>query len=107
MLDNGAVPEPLDVALTELRPLLLDADSLVKAVAAGRRRGTVPGHVRAELRPVQLKAGRRVQLVTTDGRTPTTRNLEPVTRPHRGGRVAGRTFGSCTSRPATRSSSCG
>jgi SAM-dependent methyltransferase len=71
------VPEPLNAALTELRQLLLDADDLVKAVAAGRRRGTVPGHVRAELRPVQLKAGRRVQLVTTDGRTPTTRNLEP------------------------------
>ena len=71
------MPEPLNAALTELRPLLLDADDLVKAVAAGRRRGAVPGHVRAELRPVQLKAGRRVQLVTTDGRTPTTRNLEP------------------------------
>ena len=71
------MPEPLNAALTELRPLLLDADHLVKAVAAGRRRGSVPGHVRAELRPVQLKAGRRVQLVTTDGRTPITRNLEP------------------------------
>lgn len=71
------MPEPLNAALTELRPLLLDADDLVKAVAAGRRRGSVPGHVRAELRPVQLKAGRRVQLVTTDGRIPTTRNLEP------------------------------
>ena len=62
------MPEPLNAALTELRPLLLDADHLVKAVAAGRRRGAVPGHVRAELRPVQLKAGRRVQLVTTDGK---------------------------------------
>jgi SAM-dependent methyltransferase len=71
------VPEPLNAALTELRPLLLNADDLVKAVAAGRRRGSVPGHVRAELRPVQLKAGRRVQVTTTDGRTPTTRNLEP------------------------------
>ena len=72
------MPEPLDVALTELRPLLLDAEGLVKAVAAGRRRGSAePGHQRAELRPVDLKAGRRVQLMTTDGRTPTTRNLEP------------------------------
>jgi SAM-dependent methyltransferase len=71
------VPEPLNDALSELRPLLLDADGLVKAVAAGRRRGAQPGHARAELRPVELKTGRRVQLVTTDGRTPTTRNLEP------------------------------
>jgi SAM-dependent methyltransferase len=71
------VPEPLNDALTALRPLLLDPDNLVKAIAAGRRRGAVPSHARAELRAVQLKAGRRVQLVTTDGRSPTTRNLEP------------------------------
>jgi SAM-dependent methyltransferase len=75
--ENEAVPEPLNAALTDLRQLLLDVDHLVKAVATGRRRGSVPGHARAELRPVQLKAGRRVQVVTTDGRTPTTRNLEP------------------------------
>src|SRR3954447_2938934 len=75
--DDGRVPEPLDAALSELRELLLDVDGLVKAVAGGRRRTAVPVHVRAELRPVELKAGRRVQLVTTDGRIPTTRNLEP------------------------------
>jgi SAM-dependent methyltransferase len=68
------VPEDLAAALAALRPLLLDTASLVRAVAAGRRRGTVPGHARAELRPVDLKVGRRLQVVTTDGRTPTTRN---------------------------------
>lgn len=68
--------EPLAAALTGLRSLLLNP-GLVKAVAAGRRRGADPAHVRAELRPVQLKAGRRLQVTTTDGRTPSTRNLEP------------------------------
>jgi SAM-dependent methyltransferase len=71
------VPESLNDALAELRPLLLDADELVKAIASGRRRSAVPAHARAELRPVELKAGRRVQLITTDGRIPSTRNLEP------------------------------
>ncbi|HET9654459.1 MAG TPA: SAM-dependent methyltransferase [Kineosporiaceae bacterium] len=66
--------EDLAQALAGLRPLLLDVDGLVRAVAAGRRRGQEPTVQRAELRPVDLKAGRRLQVVTTDGRTPTTRN---------------------------------
>jgi SAM-dependent methyltransferase len=69
------VPEPLDAALDEVRALILDAERLVRAVAAGRRRGAVPSLVRAELRPVELKAGRRLQLVTNDGSRPHTRNL--------------------------------
>ncbi|MFZ0160668.1 MAG: SAM-dependent methyltransferase [Kineosporiaceae bacterium] len=71
----GGVPEPLDAALAALRPLLLDLDELVRAVAAGRRRGTEPSHRRAELRPVDLKAGRRLQVVTTgEGQAPLTHN---------------------------------
>jgi len=71
------VPEDLAAALAALRPLLLDTGTLVRAVAAGRRRGAVPSCARAELRPVDLKAGRLLQVVTTDGRTPTTRNRAP------------------------------
>jgi SAM-dependent methyltransferase len=73
------VSEPLDIALAEIRELLLDPDRLVRAVAAGRRRGGVPSPVRAELRPVDLKAGRRLQVVTSDGVRPYTRNLVPGT----------------------------
>jgi SAM-dependent methyltransferase len=69
----GSVPEDLDDALGALRPLLLDLDTLVRAVAAGRRRGADPSYRRAELRPVELKAGRRLQIVLTD-RSPLTRN---------------------------------
>jgi len=68
------VPEPLAPALTSLRPLLLDADHLVRAVAAGRRRGAEPAWQRATLRPVDLKGGRRLQVVTEDGDGPRTRN---------------------------------
>jgi SAM-dependent methyltransferase len=71
------VPEPLEPALARLRPLLADPDRLVRAVGAGRRRGTQPAFVRAELRPVRIKAGLRLQVTTTDGRTPTTTNHTP------------------------------
>ena len=68
--------EPLDGALAEVKALLLDRDRLVRATAAGRRRGERPQWVRAQLRPVQLKAGARLQVVTDDGARPTTRNVE-------------------------------
>jgi hypothetical protein len=63
-------------ALAEVRALLIGPD-LIRAVAAGRRRGEHPSVVRATLRPVRLKAGERLQLVTEDGQRPTTVNLTP------------------------------
>ncbi|QLQ38027.1 class I SAM-dependent methyltransferase [Micromonospora robiginosa] len=68
--------EPLDAALREVRALLLDP-GLTRAVAAGRRRGQRPSVVRAELRPVTLKAGPRLQIATSDGARPHTRNVAP------------------------------
>ncbi len=68
------MPTALDDALAQLRPLLLDPQQLVRAVAAGRRRTGEPSVVRAELRPVDLKQGRQLQVVTHDGRQATTRN---------------------------------
>lgn len=70
------MPHKLDVALAEVRALLLDP-GLVRAVAAGRRRGHAPSFVRAEVRPVSLKSGRHLQIVTNDGARPYTRNVEP------------------------------
>jgi SAM-dependent methyltransferase len=69
------VPEPLDAALKELRGLLLDPDRLVRAVAAGRRRNETPRRARAELRPVALKSGPHLQVVTNDGTRPHIRNV--------------------------------
>jgi SAM-dependent methyltransferase len=74
------VPEPLEPVLAGLRPVLADPATLVRAVAAGRRRGARPELTRAELRPVRVKAGLRLQVVTTrpeTGRTPSTRTLPP------------------------------
>ncbi|MGW4293997.1 class I SAM-dependent methyltransferase [Micromonospora chersina] len=70
------MPEPLDAALSEVRALLLDP-ALTRAVAAGRRRGQRPSVIRAELRPVTLKAGPRLQISTSDGARPYTRNVAP------------------------------
>jgi SAM-dependent methyltransferase len=58
--------EPLAEALDRVRAMLLDSERLVRAVAAGRRRGhTVPWR-RAELRYVDLRAGRALQITTYD-----------------------------------------
>jgi SAM-dependent methyltransferase len=64
-------------ALADVRPLLLDPDSLVRAVASGRRRGgESPLDQRVELRPVDLKAGRRLLLASWDGTQTTTTHVE-------------------------------
>ncbi len=57
---------PLEQALAEVRSVLLDPDRLVSAVASGRRRGATPAWRRVELRYVDLKAGRRLQVTTYD-----------------------------------------
>ncbi|MEV4638401.1 SAM-dependent methyltransferase [Actinoplanes sp. NPDC049548] len=68
------MPQPLDAALAEVRELVL-GPTLTRAVAAGRRRTATPSVTRAELRPVTLKAGRKLQIVTDDGARPYTRNV--------------------------------
>ncbi|MFY1673408.1 class I SAM-dependent methyltransferase [Plantactinospora sp. WMMB334] len=70
------MPQQLDAALAEVRALLLDP-GLTRAVAAGRRRGQLPAVVRVELRPIALRSGARLQIVTDDGARPYTRNVVP------------------------------
>ncbi|GAB6900497.1 class I SAM-dependent methyltransferase [Kineosporia succinea] len=68
------MPEPLQPALDRLRPLLLDTEGLIRAVASGRRRAEHPDPTRAELRPVDLRGERHLQVTATDGRTPVVLN---------------------------------
>jgi SAM-dependent methyltransferase len=70
------MPQPWEAVLAEVRELLLDP-ALTRAVAAGHRRGHTPSVTRAELRPVTLKGGLRLQIVTDDGSRPYTRNVSP------------------------------
>jgi SAM-dependent methyltransferase len=68
------MPESLSDALAEVRALLLRPD-LTRAVAAGRRKGQTPSVVRAELRPVSLKGGPKLHIVTNDGSRPFSQNV--------------------------------
>jgi len=69
------MPDPLDAALDQVRGLLLDRPRLVRAVAAGHRRNARPTWSRAELRPVTLKSGERLQISVYDGQRPHIRNV--------------------------------
>jgi SAM-dependent methyltransferase len=64
----------LPEALAEIREALL-APGLVHGEGRGRRRGASPGLVKATVRPVMLKSGPVLQIVTDDGQRPTTRNV--------------------------------
>lgn len=58
--------EPLLRAQMMMRAHLLDDQALVRAVASGRQRGTEPQWRRVELRYVDLKAGRHLQVTAYD-----------------------------------------
>ncbi len=69
--------EPLLRALARLRGVLLDDAALVRAVGSGRQKGTTPRWRRVELRYVDLKAGRRLQVTAYDDTQAHTSNHEP------------------------------
>jgi SAM-dependent methyltransferase len=71
------VAEPLLRALARTRGLLLDDRTLVRAVGSGRRKGSTPPWRRVELRYVDLKAGRRLQVTAYDDTQAHTSNHPP------------------------------
>jgi hypothetical protein len=66
--------EPLLTVLNRMRSHLLDPDTLVRAVASGRRKGQQPRWRRVELRYVDLKAGRHLQVTAYDAQQAHTSN---------------------------------
>ncbi|MBZ5735217.1 SAM-dependent methyltransferase [Nocardioides sp. TRM66260-LWL] len=58
--------EPLLRVLNRMRSEVLAPETFVRAVASGRQRGTTPRWRRVELRYVDLKAGRHLQLTAYD-----------------------------------------
>ena len=58
--------DPLALALADVRGVVLDPDALVRAVGAGRQKGRQPRWKRVELRYVDLKGGRRLQVTAYD-----------------------------------------
>ncbi|MEO5708235.1 MAG: SAM-dependent methyltransferase, partial [Nocardioidaceae bacterium] len=69
--------EPLLRALARVRGLLLDEHTLVRAVASGRQKGKTPRWRRVDLRYVDLKAGRRLQVTGYDETQAHTSNHAP------------------------------
>lgn len=68
------VPQPLTEGLDRVRRAILDPETLVRAVAAGRRRGATPPFRRVELRYVDLRRGRHLQITEYDERQSHIRN---------------------------------
>ena len=66
--------EPLLKVLNRMRTHILDPDALVRAVASGRRKGQQPRWRRVELRYVDLKAGRHLQVTAYDDQQAHTSN---------------------------------
>jgi SAM-dependent methyltransferase len=65
-----------------VRALLLDDAALVRAIGAGRRKGSPPpSPERVELRPVDLRSGRALQAVHRDGPAVRTFNHDDAARP--------------------------
>ena len=66
--------EPLLRVLARMRAHLLDPDALVRAVGSGRQKGQQQRWRRVELRYVDLKAGRHLQVTAYDDRQAHTAN---------------------------------
>ncbi|MFL6071436.1 MAG: SAM-dependent methyltransferase, partial [Actinomycetes bacterium] len=62
------MPDDLATARSAVRNRLLDSERLVSASAGGQLRGEVARWRRVEVRPVELKSGSRLQVVTFDER---------------------------------------
>ena len=74
------MPEPLSDALARVRGLVLDDQVLVRALATARRKGRHPRWRRVELRYVDLKAGRHLQVTRYDETQARVSNhLDPAT----------------------------
>lgn len=71
------MPAPLGEALAQVRSLIASPEELVRALASGKRRGATPAWRRVEMRYVDLKAGRRLQVVRYDGTQAHTSNHAP------------------------------
>jgi len=66
----------LDVAISKAAELIVDDKSFVRAVLSGRRRNMQTQYERIDIRPVQLKDGLKLQLVLSEEKQDTTKNVD-------------------------------
>lgn len=66
----------LAVAFARATELIQDKDKFVRAVLSGRRRNMQTAYERVDIRPVQLKDGLKLQLVLSEAKQNTTKNID-------------------------------
>jgi SAM-dependent methyltransferase len=66
----------LEIALTKATELISDENNFVRAVLSGRRRNMQTEYERIDIRPVQLKDGLKLQLVMSEEKQDTTKNID-------------------------------
>ena len=66
----------LEVAFNRASELILDQSNFVRAVLSGRRRNMQTIYERIDVRPVQLKDGLKLQLVLSEAKQDTTKNID-------------------------------
>ncbi len=71
------MPITLEEAFAEAASKILDTSTFVRAVLSGRRRNMSVEFERIDIRPVEIKGVLNLQLMQSDGRTTTAKNLLP------------------------------
>lgn len=66
----------LDIAFAKAAELIVDQDNFVRAVLSGRRRNMQTNYERIDIRPVQLKDGLKLQLILSEEKQNTTKNID-------------------------------
>ena len=66
----------LELAFTKAAELISDENNFVRAVLSGRRRNMKTEFERIDIRPVQLKDGLKLQLVMSEEKQDTTKNID-------------------------------
>jgi len=66
----------LELAFAKATELISDQDNFVRAVLSGRRRNMQTQYERLDIRPVQLKDGLKLQLVMSEEKQDTTKNID-------------------------------
>ena len=66
----------LELAFAKATELIIDQDKFVRAVLSGRRRNMQTEYERIDIRPVQLKDGLKLQLVLSESKQDTTKNID-------------------------------
>ena len=66
----------LDLAFAKATDLIVDQHNFVRAVLSGRRRNMQTPYERIDIRPVQIKDGLKLQIVMSESKQDTTKNID-------------------------------